>query len=64
MKKKIRTARFPAARLEACVQASGVKTKARSAHVDVERVTHGTLKIASNTVAIIAAKAHMPCGNT
>jgi hypothetical protein len=45
------------------VQASGVQTKAQNAHVDVERVSHGKLNIASNAVATIAAKAHMTGGD-
>ena len=48
-----------AVRLTACVQASGVQTKPRDAHVNVEVVSHGKSNIVLLCLAAIAAKARM-----
>jgi len=57
MKKRNRTARDSAARLSACVQASGAQTKPRSAHVNVKYEDHGAPNIAFTAVASIVTKA-------
>lgn len=60
MKKRIRTARDPAVRLSACLEASGVQTKPRNAHINVEYEDHGATNIDLDVVASIATKARSP----
>jgi hypothetical protein len=57
MKKRIRTARDSAVRLSACLEASGVQTKPRNAHINVKCEDHGAPNIDLGVVASIATKA-------
>ena len=47
----------PAVRLNACLQAAGVRTEPRDARIDVEGMSHGVANIGASRVARSAAKA-------
>src|SRR6185312_7504659 len=59
-----RTVPDTAVRLNTCLQASGVQTKPRNAHVNVNRDHHGAPNIGSIYTASIAAKPRTWQGKT